>query len=161
MNASKLIRAAAAVATFAVLAPASAQTLLSTAPVTVTATLTSQCRLAAAAPTLAVAFGTYTAFQVAALTPATPMTFDIECTRNFGTAPTVAWDTASSAGVVKGLQYTLSLTAGTPVAGTTATATVAGTPATITYTLSGSIAGAQAGDASASGSSARTLTMSF
>ena len=167
MKASNLIRALAIAAGFlAVSSGASAQSLLSTANVDVSVTLTSQCKWATSAPaSMAVNFGTYTAFQVAAKTPAAPQTFAVQCTRNFGTSPTVTWDTAggtaAGVGVVAGLQYALSVSAGAPTAGTAASTSTIGTPDAITYTLSGSMPAGQAGDASLGATATRTLTMTF
>jgi hypothetical protein len=164
MNASKLIRAVStAFAVLAFASGASAQVVLSSANVNVKVNLTSQCKLAAAAPTLAVDFGSYTAFQAGAAAPATPQTFDVKCTHNFGTAPTVTWDTGSGLGVISGLQYTLSLSGGTPAKGADATATTGAGADTITFTLDGSMPGLQAGDNAGAGAqtASRTVTLKF
>lgn len=167
MKVNSLFRTLAVVAAASALSPAGfAQTLLNNAPVTVSVTLSSKCRFETSAPaSLAVDFGTYVAF-VGPASPATPQQFNLECTRNFGTAPTVTWDDtadgdADGKGVIAGLQYTLSLTGAQTSAGTSATPTVAGTPRVVQYTLSGNMAAGQAGDASAGASHVRTVTMSF
>lgn len=163
MKAFTFVRALAAAAALASLAPmVSAQTLLNNATVTVSVNLSSKCRWATSAPTgLAVDFGTYTAFQTTAQTPATPQTFTVECTRNFGTSPTVTWDGGTNLGVVGGLQYSLSVTGGTPTAGTAASTSTIGTGDSIVYTLSGSMPADQAGQQGAAASASRQLTMTF
>jgi hypothetical protein len=162
MKVHSLFRTVAIAAAFTCVAPmASAQALLTAAPVSVTVNLTSQCKWATSAPAgLAVDFGTYTAFQVAAKAPATPQTFTVECTRNFGTTPTVAWDGGTNLGVVGGLQYSLAVNAGTPTPGTAASTTSTGSGDQIIFTLTGSIPGGQAGDASG-GADNRQLTLTF
>lgn len=174
MKAIQTVRALAAVAGLSALASAaSAQAVLTDAPVDVKVTLTSQCRWqSGSAPTgLTVDFGGYTAFQAG---PKAGTTTDLvlECTRSFGTAPTVTWDVAGTTaaadgkGVVAGLYYQLSLTGATTSAGTaptTATGAAGGTPRVATYTLGGSMPGGQAGTdtANAEVTQARTLTLSF
>lgn len=163
-----IVRAIAVAAAFAAVgSTASAQSMLSNANVTVSVTLTSQCKWTTSAPAgLAVAFGTYTAFRNTPLTPATPATFSVTCTRNFGTSPTVTWDTTNGTntgiGVLAGLQYSLSVTGGAPTPGTAADTTTIGTGDVIVYTLSGSMPADQAGTATAGlASHVRQLTMSF
>ncbi|MDB5915193.1 MAG: hypothetical protein JWP22_3868, partial [Ramlibacter sp.] len=163
MNSLTFVRAIALATLAAALAPiASAQALLSSSSVTVSVTLTAKCRWNTAAPTsLAVDFGTYTAFQTTAQTPTTPQTFVVECTRGFGGSPTVAWDGATNLGTVAGLQYSLSVTGGTPLAGSAATTTGIGSGDQITYTLSGSMPAGQAGATAAVASASRQLTLTF
>ncbi len=159
MKTRNLLRTAAILAAFSGLGVASAQSLLNNAEVTVSVTLESKCRWDTTAPgALAVDFGTYTAFQTTDKTPATPQTFTVECTRGAGT-PTVSWD--STSGVVKGLQYTVSLTAGATVGGTAATTSTIGTGDKVTYTLSGNMPQGQAGDATEAGTDTRLLTVAF
>lgn len=168
MRNTHIFRTLAVVAAFACVAStASAQSMLSNSSVTVSVTLTSQCKWTTSAPTgLAVAFGTYTAFRATPLTPATPATFSVTCTRNFGTSPTVTWDTTNGTntgiGVLAGLQYTLSVSGGTPTAGTAASTSTTGSGDVILYTLSGSMPADQAGSVTAGAAShVRQLTMSF
>ncbi len=116
-------------------------------------TLTTQCRVTGAAPTLAFA---YTAFGSAV--NATAVTVGFECTRNLA-APTVAFNGAGgAAGVVAGLQYALTVTPTTPGAGTAPTATVLGTAATYGYSIGGSMPAGQAG--TSDGTNAATVTAS-
>ena len=83
----------------------------------------------------------------------------------FGGTPAVSWDgsgaAASGGGVVAGLNYTVTATAGTRVDGTAADASSPGTADTIPITLGGSMPGGQAGDASAAVTDARVLTLTF
>ena len=168
MKTLSLLRAFAAAAAIAAVAPAApAQTLLNAANVDVKVTLASKCRWATSAPTgLAVDFGNYTAFQVGANT-GTTTTMTVECTRGFGTSPTVTWDTAGGSaagvGVVAGLQYALSVSGGTPTAGTAASTTTIGTGDQIVYTLGGSMPALQAGSdqGGAQATATRTLTLTF
>lgn len=167
MRTLSLLRAVAAAAAIAAIAPAApAQTLLNAANVDVKVTLASKCRWATSAPTgLTVDFGTYTAFQSGAATGSTT-DMTVECTRGFGTSPTVTWDTAGGTaagiGVIAGLQYTLSVTGGTPSAGTAATTSTIGTGDQIVYTLGGSMPALQAGTGTGGAATAtRTLTLTF
>ncbi len=119
-------------------------------------TLTSVCRVKTGFDNLTLDFGTYTAFQAAAQ-PATGIDIDFECTRGFGAAPTVAFDTgtdrtssaagstATGAGVVSGLNYTMAVAAGVNTAGTAATTASIGTPDTYRFAVSGSMPSGQAG----------------
>lgn len=162
MKAFKLIRMAgiAATAALALASGASAQTLLNSANVSVKVSLTSQCKLSAAAPTLAVDFGTYTAFGSAS-TPTPSMTFDVLCTQGFGSSPTITWDANSGAGVIAGLAYSLSLSGAPKTAGSAATATAGAGADTLTFTLSGTMASGQAGDSTAAQTDTRTVTLKF
>lgn len=166
MKVKSIVRVLAAVAAASAFAPSSfAQAMLTNAPVTVSVSLTSQCKWAAAAPTLAVDFGTYTAF-VGLDAAVTPQTFDLQCTRNFGLAPTVTWDDtvdgdADGKGVIAGLQYQLTLTGASTSAGNAATPTTAGTARVVTFSLGGTMPTLQPGDAAAAASHTRTVTMSF
>jgi hypothetical protein len=163
MKVFKLIRIAGIAAAALVLASgASAQTLLNSANVSVKVSLTSQCKLSAAAPTLAVDFGTYTAFG-AATTPNPSMTFDVLCTRGFGSAPTITWDANAGAGVIAGLAYSLSLSGALKTAGAAATATAGAGADTLTFTLGGTMASGQAGDNAGAGAqtATRTVTLTF
>lgn len=112
----------------------------------VSTSLSSQCSATNSGSTT-VDFGTYTAFQVAAL-PSTSVNLQFQCTRGF--APTsVAFDTvngtAAGVGVLVGLQYTLTAGAPSTVAGTAATTSTIGTGDAVTYAVSGSMPGNQAG----------------
>jgi hypothetical protein len=158
MKASNLIRVATAAALLAFGSGAFAQ---STVNVDVTVALTSKCQwTGGTAPTgLVIDFGTYTAFQTGSATPATPPTFTVQCTRK-STTPTASWDSPAST-TVAGLAYSLSAPTSTTVTGAAATGGTGAGADTVTFTLGGSIAGGQAGDATASNTVTRTLTMSF
>ena len=136
-------------------------------------TLTSVCRVKTGFNNLTLDFGTYTAFQ-ASPQAATNINIDFECTRGFGSAPTVEFDTgvdrtssapaatATGAGVVSGLNYTLAVTAGANTAGTAATPVSIGTPDTYRYTVSGSMPAGQAGTSSSGvQTQARMLTVTY
>lgn len=163
MRNTNIFRTLAVVAAFAALAPsASAQAVSGT--VTTQVNLTSQCRWqGGTAPVgVTVDFGTYVAFQTTANPGSTPAVV-FECTRGFGTTPTIAWDGATSGGVVAGLNYTLTVSAPARVGGSAATAASIGTADAVTYTLGGTMPANQAG-AGAGGTvqtATRTLTVSF
>jgi spore coat protein U-like protein len=137
----------------------------------VTVSLTSVCTIGAIGD---LAFGTYTAFQGAAQT-ATATNATLSCTRgltgvtaNFdttagigstGAAPAA---TATGAGVIAGLQYTITATPGTTTAGTAASATVIGTADTRTYAIAGSMPANQAGTSvTGQQTQVRTLTVTY
>ncbi len=116
----------------------------------VTVTLTSQCQVTNNG-TQTVAFGTYTAFQVAALPQTTSATLNFRCTRGYAPIST-AFDvvlapdsTAAGVGVIQGLQYTLTNTPVLSVAGTPASSTTIGTGDIRGYTITGSMPADQAG----------------
>lgn len=123
-----------------------------------------------AATTLA--FGTYTAFQVAPNTGSVALTFN--CTRGLA-APTFSFDSASGSvtggGVLAGLNYSLVATNAATTAGTAATAAAGGTGTADvrTVTVTGTMAGGQAGDCATSTATActavashnRTLTVTY
>jgi hypothetical protein len=167
MRTSNVFRTLAVVAAFAAFAPsASAQALSATVETKVN--LTSKCRWVGSAPTVTVDFGTYVAFQNTAKgIEGTAPTLVFECTRSFGTSPTVAWDningTAVGGGLLAGLYYTLSVSAGVASGGTAATAAGGlGTPQTVTFTLGGSIPADQVGvGAGGNATVNRTLTLTF
>lgn len=137
--------------------------------------LTSKCQVKTGTGTT-LAFGTYTAFQSAAL-DATVLDIVFECTRDFSAVPNVefntgtdmtssaAGSTATGVGVVAGLQYTLSVAAGALTAGTDASTSSTGTPDEYKFAVSGSIAGGQAGSCTtascANATQARTLTITY
>lgn len=136
-------------------------------------TLTSVCRVKTGFNNLTLDFGTYTAFQAGAQT-ATGINIDFECTRGFGAAPTVAFDvgtdrtstsaaaTATGAGVVAGLNYTMAVAAGANTAGTAATTAGIGTPDTYRYAVSGSMLAGQAGtDSTGVQTQARQLIITY
>jgi spore coat protein U-like protein len=140
----RLLLSAATATAVAMAFPAAAATTNNDFNVSVS--LTSACQ-ALNSGTQTVDFGTYAAFQVAAKTSSS-VNLTFQCTRGF--APTsVAFDavngTAAGVGVLQGLQYTL--TAGAPgtAAGTAASVTSTGTGDTVTYAVSGSMPGGQAG----------------
>lgn len=136
-------------------------------------TLTSVCRVKTGFNNLTLDFGTYTAFQTGAQA-ATGINIDFECTRGFGAAPTVAFDsgtdksssvagaTATGAGVVSGLNYTMAVAAGANTAGTAATTASIGTADTYRYAVSGSMPSGQAGtDSTGAQTQARQLTITY
>lgn len=140
-------------------------------PFNVTVTLTSVCTMATIGE---LAFGTYVAFQGSAQ-PATPSNATLTCTRgltgvtaNFDTTTVIgstgalAAGTATGAGVIAGLQYTISATPGTTAPGTAASAGDIGTPDTRPYAIAGSMLANQAGTA-ATGvqTQVRTLTVNY
>lgn len=135
----------------------------------VSVTLTSKCQVKTASTGMAF---TYTAFQTGAATANTSVVF--ECTRGFGTPPTVVLDTATDAssaaagqgttgaGVVGGLQYTLTVAAGSKsTTGSAATTSSIGSADEYTYSISGSMAAGQAGDSSKATTQTRTLTLAY
>jgi spore coat protein U-like protein len=153
----------------------SAQAAVETGGFNVSVTLTSVCKLkTTTAPTLN--FGTYVAFQTAALPNTTGVDIEFECTRGYTAAPTVSLDsgtdkaaalagsTTSGEGVVAGLNYTLAVAAGVKTAGSNATA---GAPGTIgsadvyRYKITGNIPANQAGDFSKATTQARVLTITY
>lgn len=155
----------------AVSVPASAANV--SADFNASVTLTSVCRIKTGSNNLTLDFGTYAAFQVAPQT-ATSINIDFECTRGFGAVPKVAFDsgtdksstasaaTATGAGVVSGLNYTLAATAGTNTAGTAATTTGIGTADTYRYTVSGAMPAGQAGtNSTGAQTQARQLTITY
>ena len=164
-----LVSVAGAIALFASMTPG-AQAATATGNFNVTVTLTSVCTMAAITP---LAFGTYTAFQGAALV-ATPTTATLSCTRGL-TGVTANFDTAApgstaaaaatnavGAGVVQGLQYTILATAGAVTAGTAATAGSIGTADTRPYSITGNMPANQAGDPTQNASpQQRTLTVNY
>lgn len=157
-----IVRAIAIAAAFAAVgSTASAQTL-PTVDVNVNVNLTSQCRWNGGTTpgALAVDF-TYTAFQAGPVASTTSPTVTVECTRNHAPAPIIDWDGSTNLGVVGGLQYSLSVTAGTTTGGTAATTATIGSGDTTVYTIDGSMPGGQAGDSTAAATDARVLTISF
>lgn len=113
-------------------------------------------------------FGTYTAFQTGANTGTATLNFS--CTRGLAT-PTFSFDGANNFGVLAGLNYSLAATTVAPTGATAATATTGGTGTADTrvVTVTGTMAGGQAGDcATASAgtcsstiSQNRTLTVAY
>jgi hypothetical protein len=134
----------------------------------VNVTLTSLCKVKT--NTLGLTF-TYTAFGAAqAGVAGGAATF--ECTRGFGAPPTVAFDTtnggssaagqgATGDGEVKGIAYTLAVSAGVAAAGTDATATTVGTATEYPYTLTGGLLATQAGGGGTAGPVTRTLMLAY
>lgn len=171
MSIRKYLRGLIAVALFAGMMPAAQAASSGPHNFNVTVTLTSACTLGAAITDLA--FGTYTAFQGAPLV-ATPVTANFSCTRGL-TGVTANFDTAApgstaqpaatnavGAGVIQGLQYNITATPQTVVAGTAATASSIGTADTRPYQITGSIAANQAGDPTQNASpQQRQLTITF
>lgn len=137
----------------------------------VTVTLTSVCTMGTIGD---LAFGTYAAFQGTAQT-ATSTNASLTCTRglsgvtaNFdttagiGSTGAAAAATATGAGVIAGLQYTITATPGPTTAGTAATAAGIGTADTRTYAIAGSMPANQAGtSATGQQTQQRTLTVTY
>ena len=133
----KLLLSSLAVAALAMGSSAIAATSTTTS-FNVTVTLTSTCRAGLIGGNAGVAFGGYTAFQATPIAAVVGPTYSVDCTRNLAAAPTAIFDavngttTASVAGVatangvVAGLNYKLTSTAQTAVAGTAATAAASG-----------------------------------
>jgi hypothetical protein len=160
----RVLTAAAVAAAFAMVPAAQAATTNNN--FNVSTTLTSQCAATNSGTTI-VDFGTYVAFQVG-VQPSTSVNLTFQCTRGF--APTsVAFDivngTAAGVGVLAGLQYTL--TAGAPgtLAGIAATTATTGTGDVVTYAVSGTMPGGQAGTCATAScgptSILRTLIVTF
>ena len=121
-------------------------------------------------------FGSYTAFQTAANTASVALTFS--CTRGL-TAPTFSFDSANGStdghGLLAGLNYALAATNAATTSGTAATAVAngTGTADVRTVTVTGTMAGGQAGDCTqstatstasacaATASHNRTLTVTY
>jgi hypothetical protein len=136
----------------------------------VTATTTATCVAGVAPSTPAVAFGAYPAFSASAVASLSGFTATVDCTRSMTSAPVASFDAfagtklATGQGIVAGLNYSLTATAAAVVPGAEPTATAGahnGTPDTYGFTVSGSIPAGQAGSATASGTQARTLTITF
>ena len=121
-------------------------------------TLTTQCRVVGTA-TPSLAF-TYTAFSASAVSQTSPVAITFECTRNLA-LPSVAFDGGTPIGVVGGLQYTLAASAATVTAGSAASTSSIGSATTYGYSITGSMPAAQAGDATASATAARTLIITY
>lgn len=133
----------------------SAQALTVAQNFNVTATLASRCVTNNATPT-DLAFGTYTAFGP--LVTATPTTISFKCTRNGPaiTAAVLTGGTGGTTGTIAGLDYVLVLGAVSAVPGT------APNPDVYNYTVTGTMAAGQAGDATApSAAVAHTLTITY
>jgi hypothetical protein len=141
----KKILALGLIAAAAAMIPA-AQAATTSNNFNVSVTLSSQCA-ATNSGTTTVAFGTYTAFQAAALV-GTPVNLTFQCTRGFSPV-SVAFDvvngTAAGVGVLVGLQYTLTAAAPTTAAGTAATTATIGTGDVKTYAITSTMPGLQAG----------------
>lgn len=156
----KLAATAIAAATmFAATANVSQAAALGPTSFNVTAALTSICTTAAI-PDLV--FGSYTAFQAAALSAAAS-TFAITCTRGLA-APSFAFD-GGAYGLITGLNYSVSASSaiGTAGAAPTAIAGSLGTPDSINVTINGSVLGGQAGTDSGGVAqlAVRTLTITY
>lgn len=137
----------------------------------VTVSLTSKCTMAAVSN---LAFGTYTSFQAGTQT-APSVTATLTCTRGMlasgvtaafdnnapGSTAAAAATDAVGAGVLAGLQYDITAIPSLVIAGAAATASSIGTADTRPFTISGTIAADQAGDASATTTQARTLTITY
>jgi len=133
-----------AAAMFAATMPAALAATVGPTNFNVTASLSAICT----AGTISnLAFGSYTAFQVGAVTPTT--TLAITCSRGLA-APTYTFDAAGGGnfGVIAGLNYALGASITGTAAGTAATAALnaIGTPDVHTITITGNMPGNQAGD---------------
>jgi spore coat protein U-like protein len=134
----KLLAAAAALA----LAPTVNAASTPAAPFNVTVTLTSVCSITAGPADVTF---TYTSFQ-GAIANSAGGGYSVRCTNNLPF--TMALD--ATTGSVGGLTYNIAAPAG----GT-------GTGAAVAYSITGTIAAGQGGDATAPVTSARTLTVSY
>jgi hypothetical protein len=158
------------VAVLAVGCEMAAAQVTATKSLTLSASLTAQCRVATASSgAITLTFAAYTAFGAAVTAPT--QTVNFECTRSLTGPPTFAWDvvagtaTATGDGVLAGLRYALTAANGTRsngVAPVLATAGDIGTPDTYPVNVGGSMPSGQAG-AGASGTytTTRTLTVTF
>ncbi len=143
---------------------------------TVSADLTSACRIKTGSDNQTINVGAYTAFSATA--PTASVNIDFECTRTLASitgdfdddAGTQTSNTGgaqpSGAGVLSnGLNYTLATVASTPVAGTAADATTIGTAMERRFAVTATIPLGQAGTCTtgtcAAGTQARTLTLNF
>lgn len=169
MKSARLIAKAGLVAALFALAGAASAQVTASKGISVTATLTSQCRVASASSgAVTLPFGTYVAFSASAVN-ATQQTVNFECTRGLSGTPSFAWDTSAGSangdGVLAGLRYSLTAATGTATAGTApalATPGDIGTPSSRPITIDGSMPAGQAGtDASGQQSATRTLTVTF
>ena len=142
---NKLLMSAAMAAMFGAMIPAAHAATLGPTNFTVRVDLTAVCTTAAI-PDLD--FGIYTALTGGASIPAPTSAFNITCTRGLA-APTYAFDVAggSGFGVIAGLNYSLAAAQTAIAAGAPATAAlgVVGGPDVRTITITGGMAGAQAG----------------
>ena len=172
MRALNLLRIAAFAAAFATLAPAAFAQKTVTGTVPVSVSLSSLCRWqGGTAPSIAMNFGTYTAFGSATVPAPDSGDLVIECTRNFGAAPAFSWDTGADKadagsgvanGVLAGLNYSLTVAGPTVAGGTTALPGTPGTAKTVTFKVTGDMPSGQAGDgAGGAASHNRTLTVQF
>ena len=163
-------KAASSIAALTVLAfsaPAAQSATLGPTNFDVNVDLSASCQLVAG-PAPVLNFGVYTAF-VGAATPAPTTSIGVECTRSLA-APTYSFDGATGYGVIAGLNYNVTA-ADAVVAGTAATAVLGGvgTADAYTVTLTGSMAGGQAGDCATGNAAAcagvqtqvRTLTITY
>ena len=173
MNIRTYLRGLTAVALFAGMTPL-AQAQAVSDPFNVTVNLTSACKKVGTTGVLA--FGAYTAFQTTPINIALgggPQ-IDFECTRGL-TGITAVFDSTANktgvntpatsptgAGVIQGLQYTMTATqsnVGTPTA---ASATGIGTGQTVRFDVTGNMVADQAGDPTDGASpQVRTLTLNF
>ena len=125
----------------------------------VTASLSSRCVSNNATPS-AVDFGAYTAFGAATNTAPTT-TISFRCTKNFAASPTASLGTGGTSGSIAGLAYTLAIGSAVKTSGTGATGT-SGTYDVYSYTITGTMAAGQAGDASiAAAAQVHTLTITY
>ena len=133
---------------------------------TVSVTLASRC-VATNSGAGTLDFGTYTAFQGSAQSPAAPVTLTFDCTR--GLAPvSVAFDvvngSAAGVGVLAGLQYSLTTSAAVTVAGIAASTATIGTADAVSYSVGGTMPANQAGTcgtATCAASHTRTLIVTY
>lgn len=173
-----MTRFLAGLALVSVSVAASAQTRSVAQPFNVTTTFASACTTSGSVSDLS--FGNYTAFGTAA-EPAPTTTVSFQCSRAlaivnavFDTSGDVASSSAagttpSGGGVIAGLRYTLAASAPTKTTtGTAATASAAGTADVWAYTITGAMAGGQAGCVESgnagdrcSATQARTLTITY
>jgi len=172
----KLLLVAAATASIMALIVPSANAQ-GVANFTVSADLTSACRIKTGSDNQTINVGAYTAFSATA--PAASVNIDFECTRTLASITGVFDDDAGTstsssaaaaqptgAGVLSnGLNYTLATVASTPVAGTAADATTIGTAMERRFAVTATIPLGQAGTCTtatcAAGTQARPLTLNF
>lgn len=170
----KLLTLIAAASTLAAIAPLPAGAATVSSNFNVTVNLSSVCSVKTAASPVSF---TYTAFSTSAVSAA-QQSVVIQCTRGFSTVPTVGLDTGTDAtagtagqgttgvGVVSGLQYSLTVGAGSKsTTGQAASTSSIGTADEYTYTIDGSMPAGQAGTCTTAScnpvTQVRTLTLTY
>lgn len=169
MKTSQLAAAAAAALALALAGFSGAASAQATASVSadVSVTFTAKCQIASgSSATVAIDFGTYTAFGANVTAPTKTATY--ECSRGMGAAPTFTWDAnpdgATVQGTVKGLRYQLTASTALATGGAGAApdlvAKTNGTPDTYDIKIDGTLYGG-AGDPTGSATASNTLVVTY